>query len=120
LFASKIPKCCRPQPPDAFRRRFHTTKTQNRHSVSPPRRIPDLRSVLRRHPEILEALGSIPLTNTSVNPARSTGPALLVGGWALAQLWLFWVAPLAGAVIGGFAYKWLGGDVKVSVARAAE
>ena len=58
--------------------------------------------------------------DTSVNPARSTGPALFVGGWALAQLWLFWVAPLAGAVIGGFAYKWLGGDVKVSVARAAE
>ena len=41
---------------------------------------------------------SIPVTNTSVNPARSTGPALFVGGWALQQLWLFWVAPLAGAV----------------------
>ena len=66
---------------------------------------------------------SIPVTNTSVNPARSTGPALFVGGWALAQLWLFWVAPLAGAVIGGFAYKWLGGEVKVADAakpRAAE
>jgi aquaporin Z len=57
---------------------------------------------------------SIPVTNTSVNPARSTGPALFVGGWALAQLWLFWVAPLAGAVIGGLAYKWLGGAVKVA------
>ena len=45
---------------------------------------------------------SIPVTNTSVNPARSTGPALFVGGWALAQLWLFWVAPILGAVIGGF------------------
>jgi aquaporin Z len=56
---------------------------------------------------------SIPVSATSVNPARSTGPALFVGGWALAQLWLFWVAPLAGAVIGGFAYKWLGGEVKV-------
>ena len=44
---------------------------------------------------------SIPVTNTSVNPARSTGPALFVGGWALSQLWLFWVAPLAGAAIGG-------------------
>jgi aquaporin Z len=63
---------------------------------------------------------SIPVTNTSVNPARSTGPALFVGGWALAQLWLFWVAPLVGAVLGGFAYKWLGGEVKVAAARAAE
>ena len=44
---------------------------------------------------------SIPVTNTSVNPARSTGPAIFVGGWALAQLWLFWVAPIVGAVIGG-------------------
>jgi aquaporin Z len=51
---------------------------------------------------------SIPVTNTSVNPARSTGPALIVGGWALAQLWLFWVAPLLGAVLAGFAYRWLG------------
>jgi aquaporin Z len=41
---------------------------------------------------------SIPVTNTSVNPARSTGPALFLGGWALAQLWLFWVAPILGAV----------------------
>jgi len=44
---------------------------------------------------------SIPITNTSVNPARSTGPALFVGGWATAQLWLFWVAPILGAIIGG-------------------
>jgi aquaporin Z len=51
---------------------------------------------------------SIPVTNTSVNPARSTGVALYVGGWALAQLWLFWVAPLAGAVIGGLVYRFLG------------
>ena len=55
---------------------------------------------------------SIPVTNTSVNPARSTGQALFVGDWALAQLWLFWAAPLAGAVIGGFVYKWLGGNGK--------
>jgi aquaporin Z len=48
---------------------------------------------------------SIPVTNTSVNPARSTGPALFVGGWALAQLWLFWVAPLAGAALAGVAYR---------------
>jgi aquaporin Z len=48
---------------------------------------------------------SIPVTNTSVNPARSTGPALFVGGWALEQLWLFWVAPLAGAIAGGLAHK---------------
>ncbi len=50
---------------------------------------------------------SIPVTNTSVNPARSTGQALFVGDWALAQLWLFWVAPLIGGVIGGLAYRWL-------------
>jgi aquaporin Z len=53
---------------------------------------------------------SIPVTNTSVNPARSTGPALIVGGWALAQLWLFWVAPMLGATLGGFVYRWLGED----------
>ena len=47
---------------------------------------------------------SIPVTNTSVNPARSTGPALLTGGWALSQLWLFWVAPLAGAALSGLVY----------------
>ena len=51
---------------------------------------------------------SIPVTNTSVNPARSTGPALIVGDWALSQLWLFWVAPIVGAVIGGVLYRWLG------------
>ncbi len=45
---------------------------------------------------------SIPVTNTSVNPARSTGPALFVGGWALQQLWLFWVAPIVGAVLAGW------------------
>ncbi len=47
---------------------------------------------------------SIPVTNTSVNPARSTSQALFVGGWALEQLWLFWVAPIAGALIGALAY----------------
>ena len=51
---------------------------------------------------------SIPVTNTSVNPARSTGPALIVGGWALQQLWLFWIAPLIGAAMAGVAYRWLG------------
>ena len=50
----------------------------------------------------------IPVTNLSVNPARSTGPALYVGGWALAQLWLFWVAPLIGGALGGLVYAWLG------------
>jgi aquaporin Z len=49
----------------------------------------------------------IPVTNTSVNPARSTGPAIFVGGWALAQLWLFWVAPLLGGVLGGWTYRTL-------------
>ncbi|MGV3480009.1 MAG: aquaporin, partial [Sphingobium sp.] len=53
---------------------------------------------------------SIPITNTSVNPARSTGPALIQGGWALSQLWLFWVAPIIGAALGGFVYKMLGAD----------
>jgi aquaporin Z len=48
---------------------------------------------------------SIPVTNTSVNPARSTGPAIFVGDWALAQLWLFWVAPIVGAVIGAMLYN---------------
>src|SRR5271156_973489 len=51
---------------------------------------------------------SIPVDNTSVNPARSTGPALFVGGWAIQQLWLFWVAPIMGAGVGGFFYNWLG------------
>ena len=48
---------------------------------------------------------SIPVTNTSVNPARSTGPAIFVGGWALQQLWLFWLAPIVGAVIAGVTYR---------------
>src|SRR5262245_22367893 len=48
---------------------------------------------------------SIPVTNTSVNPARSTGPAIFVGGWALAQLWLFWIAPIVGATVAGFFYR---------------
>ncbi len=53
---------------------------------------------------------SIPVTNTSVNPARSTGPALFVGGAALHQLWLFWVAPILGGLIGGITYRVLAGD----------
>lgn len=48
---------------------------------------------------------SIPITNTSVNPARSTGPALFVGGWAVAQLWLFWLAPLLGGALAGVLYR---------------
>jgi aquaporin Z len=52
---------------------------------------------------------SIPVTNTSVNPARSTGVALYVGGWAISQLWLFWVAPIIGAALGGIVYRFLGG-----------
>jgi aquaporin Z len=53
---------------------------------------------------------SIPVTNTSVNPARSTGVALYVGDWAVAQLWLFWVAPIVGAVIGAKIYQWIAED----------
>lgn len=55
---------------------------------------------------------SIPVTNTSVNPARSTGPAIFVGGWAVSQLWLFWIAPIIGAVIAGFVYNLLAGKSK--------
>jgi aquaporin Z len=55
-------------------------------------------------------LVGIPVTNTSVNPARSTAPALFVGGWALAQLWLFWVAPILGAALAGAAHRWLSVD----------
>jgi aquaporin Z len=53
---------------------------------------------------------SIPVTNTSVNPARSTGVALLVGAWAIEQLWLFWVAPIIGGLLGGVVYRWLGAN----------
>lgn len=58
---------------------------------------------------------SIPVTNTSVNPARSTGPAVFVGGWALAQLWLFWVAPILGAILAGFVYPAVAGTEVVSL-----
>ncbi|WP_298439633.1 aquaporin Z [uncultured Ferrimonas sp.] len=53
---------------------------------------------------------SIPITNTSVNPARSTGVALFQGDWAINQLWLFWLAPIAGAILAGVAYRWLGNE----------
>jgi aquaporin Z len=55
---------------------------------------------------------SIPVTNTSVNPARSTGPALFAGSAAISQLWLFWIAPILGAVLAGFFYSWMSGDEK--------
>jgi len=58
-------------------------------------------------------LVSIPVTNTSVNPARSTGQALVVGGWAIEQLWVFWLAPLIGGILGGVIYKALGADATV-------
>jgi aquaporin Z len=60
-------------------------------------------------------LVSIPVTNTSVNPARSTGPALFVGDWALGQLWLFWVAPIAGGIIGALIYRWLSEEPSAAV-----
>jgi aquaporin Z len=53
---------------------------------------------------------SIPVTNTSVNPARSTSQAIFVGGWALSQLWLFWIAPIVGAILAGFAYRGIFGE----------
>ena len=70
----------------------------------------------------------IPVTNLSVNPARSTGPAFFVGGWALAQLWLFWVAPLIGAALAGVAYRWLAvgpeepvvGEIETPAVRVSE
>jgi aquaporin Z len=58
---------------------------------------------------------SIPVTNTSVNPARSTGVAVFAGGWALAQLWLFWIAPLVGAAIGAALYRGIAGDAEEAV-----
>lgn len=64
-------------------------------------------------------LVSIPVTNTSVNPARSTGPALIVGGWALGQLWLFWVAPLIGGALGGVIYRWLSEEARPAVTGTA-
>jgi aquaporin Z len=55
---------------------------------------------------------SIPVTNTSVNPARSTGVAIWAGGWALGQLWLFWVAPIVGALLGAAIYRFVGAAEK--------
>ncbi len=63
---------------------------------------------------------SIPVTNTSVNPARSTGPALFAGGWALDQLWLFWLAPLLGAAAVGVIYRWVGGAQPAPVEVSGE
>jgi aquaporin Z len=60
-------------------------------------------------------LVGIPLTNLSVNPARSTGPAVVAGGWALAQLWLFWVAPIVGGALGGVLYRWLSEEPSAQV-----
>jgi glycerol uptake facilitator-like aquaporin len=58
--------------------------------------------------DFFEIASSIPVTNTSLNPARRTGVALYVGGWAISQLWLFWVAPIIGVVLGGIVYRFLG------------
>src|SRR6476620_8517569 len=63
---------------------------------------------------------SIPITNTSVNPARSTGPALFAGGWALEQLWLFWLAPLIGATFAGIAYRVISADEPAPVEIAGD
>jgi aquaporin Z len=57
---------------------------------------------------------SIPVTNTSVNPARSTGVALYVGDWAVGQLWLFWLAPIVGGLLGAAFYRFVGGDERPS------
>lgn len=53
---------------------------------------------------------SIPVTNTSVNPARSTGVAMFQGGWAVSQLWLFWIAPIVGAILAGLVYRWFSNE----------
>ena len=63
---------------------------------------------------------SIPVTNTSVNPARSTGPALFVGGWAISQLWLFWVAPIVGAALAGVVYGFFAGEPEPISERKVE
>lgn len=60
-------------------------------------------------------LVGIPVTNLSVNPARSLGPALFVGGWALSQLWLFWIAPFLGAALAGVVYRWMETETKVDL-----
>jgi len=62
---------------------------------------------------------SIPVTNTSVNPARSTGPALFVGSSALSQLWLFWLAPIVGGVIGALIYLWVGSEEPIAAVAPA-
>ena len=64
-------------------------------------------------------LVGIPITNASFNPARSTGPALFVGGWALAQLWMFWVAPLFGGVLGGLLYRFLSEEPSAQITGTA-
>jgi aquaporin Z len=64
-------------------------------------------------------LVGIPVTNLSVNPARSTGPAVFVGGWAIAQLWLFWLAPICGGVLGGVLYRWLSEQPSMQVTGMA-
>ena len=65
-------------------------------------------------------LVTIPVTNTSVNPARSTGPAIFVGGWAIRQLWLFWVAPIVGGVLAGVAHRFLAEERKPREAPYAQ
>jgi aquaporin Z len=62
----------------------------------------------------------IPITNVSVNPARSTGPALFVGGWALKQLWLFWLAPFTGAALAGALSRWLQAPARAAMAVRGE
>jgi aquaporin Z len=63
---------------------------------------------------------SIPVTNTSVNPARSTGVGVFVGDWAVAQLWLFWVAPIAGALLGAAIYRLIGSTENIDQPIAAD
>ena len=65
---------------------------------------------------LIHLIGS-PVTNLSVNPARSTGPALFVGGWALQQLWMFWVAPIAGAILAGLVYPMMAGKPSVAAGK---
>ena len=65
-------------------------------------------------------LVGIPVTNTSVNPARSTGPALFVGGWAMAQLWLFWLAPIIGGMLGGVIYRAISAEPAAQVTGDAQ
>ena len=101
---------------DQVRARYQSQDGQGALSVPPPAGFAPIAIGLAL---TLSHLISIPVTNTSVNPARSTGPALFVGRRAVAQLWFFWVAPLVGGAAGGLIYRWLSEEPKGEVTGRA-